>query len=183
MTTKKVIGLVGGIGSGKSLVASALERRGGRVVAADQFGHEALRRPEVRDRVFARWGPGLADAAGEVDRKKLAAVVFADPGERKALEAMVFPHIERRIEEEIGRARSDPAVRLVVLDAAVMLEAGWARVCDEVVYVHAPRAARLARLREKRGWTEDQVRAREAAQLPLTEKATRAHVAVDNSGP
>src|SRR5204863_99428 len=78
---------------------------------------------------------------------------FADPAELKALEAMVFPHIGRRAREEIERAQADPAVRFVVLDAAVMLEAGWAGACDRVVFVEAPREARVARLAARSRWT------------------------------
>jgi dephospho-CoA kinase len=171
------------MGSGKSSVAKALERRGARVIAADAFGHEALRLPDVREKVFARWGRGLADERGEVDRKKLAAVVFADDGERRALEGFVFPYIERRIAEEIERARAEPGVPVVVLDAAVMLEAGWDRGCDVIAFVDAPREVRLARLAAQRGWTEADLAAREAAQIPLAEKAARADVVIDNAGP
>jgi dephospho-CoA kinase len=146
------------------------------------MGHEALRHPEVRERVFARWGRGVADERGEVDRRKLGAVVFADPGERKALEALVFPWIERRIREEIAAAKADPGVPLVVLDAAIMLETGWGDVCDEIVYIDAPREVRLARLRQQRGWNEAELAAREAAQLPLTEKARRARATIENAG-
>jgi dephospho-CoA kinase len=178
-----VIGLIGGIGAGKSSVAKGLERRGARVIVADTFGHEALRLPEIREKVFARWGRGLADGHGEVDRKKLGAIVFADGGERRALEALVFPYIERRIAEEIAKARSEPGVTVVVLDAAVMLEAGWDRACDVIAFVDAPREVRLARLAAQRGWTEQELAAREAAQLPLAEKAARAGVIVDNAGP
>jgi dephospho-CoA kinase len=177
-----VVGLVGGMGSGKSSVAKALERRGAHIIVADTFGHEALRLPDVRERVFSRWGPGLADERGEVDRKKLGAVVFADAGERRALEGFVFPYIERRIAEEIAKARSDPGVPVIVLDAAVMLEAGWDRACDVIAFVDAPRDVRLARLATQRGWTEAELAAREAAQMPLAEKAARADVIVDNAG-
>jgi dephospho-CoA kinase len=178
-----VVGLVGGIGSGKSQVAAALAKRGGRVVAGDPLGHAALRQPDIRDRVVARWGPGVLDAAGQVDRRKLGAVVFADPAERQALEAIVQPWIGRRLREEIRAAQRDPAVAFVVLDAAVMLEAGWESACDLLVYVHAPRATRLQRVAGQRGWSAAEAAARERAQWPLTVKAARADVALDNSGP
>ena len=102
---KFVVGLVGGMGAGKSQVAAAFARRGASVVDADAFGHEALRQPAIRDQVAAHWGEGVLDAAGEVDRRKLGARVFADAAERLALESLVFPWIERRIQEEIDRAR------------------------------------------------------------------------------
>jgi dephospho-CoA kinase len=181
MTTKPVVGLVGGIGSGKSRVAAAFAERGARVVSGDDLAHEALRQPAVKEQVVRRWGPDLLDEHGEVRRRQLGAVVFADPEERRALEAMVHPWIRERIRQELARAEADPGVRLVVLDAAIMLEAGWDAVCDRLVYVDAPRDVRLRRLAGQRGWSEKEVEARENAQLPLTAKAARADHVLDNS--
>jgi len=87
-----------------------------------------------------------------------------------------------RAREEIAAAGGDAGTRLIVLDAAVMLEAGWNNVCDRLVYVHVPREARLKRLAAGRGWDPKEVEEREGAQRSLTEKATRAGDAVDNSG-
>ncbi len=183
---KLVIGLIGGIGSGKSTVAQAFARRGARVIVGDALGHQALLQPDIRAKLVARWGPDILDEAGEVSRRKVAGIVFgktpASQNELRALEALVFPWIEQRAKEEIAAAQSYRRTALIVLDAAVMLEAGWDGVCDRIVYVHAPRAVRLRRLAEGRGWTEQEVTEREAAQRSLTEKATRAGAAVDNSG-
>src|SRR3954470_996810 len=143
-----VIGLIGGIGSGKSRVAAEFVRHGARVVSGDQAGHEALRQPELRSRVLERWGPEVLDEKGEINRRRLGAMVFADPAELRALEALVFPWIERRLRAEIDAAAHE-GVPLVVLDAAVMLEAGWDKVCDRIVYVHTPREQRLQRLAEQ----------------------------------
>ena len=178
-----MVGLIGGIGSGKSQVAAAFARHGARVISGDQLGHEALRQPDTIARVVARFGPEVLDGRGNVDRRRLGALVFADPARRRALEDLVFPWIERRFAEEVAAARADPGVRVIVFDAAVLLEAGWNRWCDAVIYVHAPRDVRLDRLARQRGWTAKEVEARESAQLPLTEKVTRADYAVDNSGP
>jgi dephospho-CoA kinase len=178
-----VIGLIGGIGSGKSRVSALLAERGARVLSGDEAGHEALRQPEVRARVVERWGPGVLDAQGEVDRRRLAGRVFGEPAERRALEAMVWPWIGRRLREQVAAARADPGVKFVLLDAAVLLEAGWNDVCDWLVYVHAPRAVRVRRLAGQRGWSAKEVEAREQAQLSLTDKARRADFALDNSGP
>jgi dephospho-CoA kinase len=175
-----VVGLIGGIGSGKSLVASCFARLGARVIDADALGHEALRQPEIRDRIVQRWGQGILNDAGEIARRKLAAIVFADAAERQALERLVFPWIERRIREELHRARRDPQVRVAVLDAAILLETGWDRHCDVIVFVDAPLEQRLERLTTKRGWTIKEVEARENAQLPIPEKRSRADVVVGN---
>jgi dephospho-CoA kinase len=177
-----VFGLVGGIGAGKSRVSSVLARRGGRTVAGDPLGHEALKQREVVAEVVERWGRDVLDAAGQVDRRKLGAIVFADDAERQALEAMVHPWIGQQLHEQLHAAKVDPDVRFAVLDAAIMLEAGWGAACDVLVYIHAPRAVRMQRVAAQRGWSADEYLARERAQFSLTEKARRAHAAVDNSG-
>jgi dephospho-CoA kinase len=182
MNRKPIIGLIGGIGSGKSQVAAAFAARGARVISGDELAHQALRQPEVKARIAERWGRGVFDAGGEVARKQLAAVVFARDEERKALEGIVHPWIRERIRAEVNEARRDPAVRLVVLDAAIMLETGWNEICDRLVFIDAPNAERMRRVAGQRGWTADDLAARERAQLPLTVKAARADHTLDNSG-
>lgn len=178
----KVVGLIGGMGSGKSRVAQEFARRGAYVISGDRLGHEALRVSEIKSKIVERWSPAVLDSTGEIDRKKLGRVVFQKPQERKALEALVFPYIERRIVEEIDSARKDPAHRLVILDAAVMLEAGWDRHCDSLVFVDATREVRLARLNRDRGWSDKELESREQAQWPLEKKKERADFVLDNSG-
>lgn len=180
--TCRVIGLVGGIGAGKSRVSAALERRGGRLVAGDPLGHEALRQQRVIDMIVENWGRELLDGTGQIDRKKLGAIVFADEAERKELESIVHPWIGQQLHEQLHAARVDPNVPFGILDAAIMLEAGWQAACDLLVYIHAPRNERMRRVAEQRGWSPADYAARERAQLPLTEKARRAHAALDNSG-
>ena len=182
MPKKLVIGLVGGMGSGKSRVAAEFAKHGARIVNADEMGHLALRQPAIRDVLVQRWGRGILDQQGEIDRGRVGRIVFAHDDDRKALEGAVHPYIAGRIREEMEAARADPKVKLVVLDAAIMLETGWHEACDRLVYVHAPRAARLQRLADQRGWSVKEVEARESAQISLTEKATRADNAIDNSG-
>src|SRR5262249_23800259 len=103
--SKPAVGLIGGIGSGKSLVSALFAERGARVVAGDALGHEALRQPDVKAQVVRRWGPSVLTGAGEIDRRAVGAVVFGDPAELRALEALVFPYIERRLREEVAEAR------------------------------------------------------------------------------
>jgi dephospho-CoA kinase len=177
---KPVLGLIGGIGSGKSTVAAEFAKCGAAVIAGDQLGHEALREPSIKEKVLARWGKGI-ETDGEIDRRKLGRIVFADPAERRELEALVHPEIKRRIEEEIQKAQANPRVTVIVLDAAIMLEAGWTGPCDALVFVDAPREIRLARLAQ-RGLSAKDLEAREQAQMPLEEKKRRADYVIENVG-
>lgn len=181
--TKPVIGLVGAIGAGKSTVATAFAARGGFVIDADRLGHEVLDAPEIRRQVLDRWGSrgNLLKPDGRLDRRAIATLVFADPAERTALEAIVFPQIGARAQDAIRKAQHDPAAKFVVVDAAVMLEAGWNDVCSRIVYVDAPRETRLARL-AARGWTDADLTAREAAQWPAEKKMKRASAVIVNEG-
>jgi dephospho-CoA kinase len=178
---KPVIGLVGGIGSGKSQVAALLRKKGGRVIAGDDLGHEALRQLDIRDRVARRWGKGVLEENGGINRPRLAAIVFADAGERRALEEIVHPWIEERMRQMVAAAQADPEARFVVVDAAILLEAGWNELCDRLVFVDAPVEVRRQRIARQRGWTAAEVEAREQAQLPLTAKAVRADYTLHNA--
>jgi dephospho-CoA kinase len=180
---KPIVGLIGGMGSGKTLLARELARRGGCIIAGDPLGHEALERPEIAQKLIDQLGPEIRESKGGISRSKLAALVFADPNKRRVLEAAVHPYIEKRFGELLRQAAADDACRFIVLDAAILLEAGWRKFVDAVVYVHAPRPVRLGRLWEERGWSEAEVQARERAQLPLAEKIAAADFIVDNLGP
>jgi dephospho-CoA kinase len=180
---KPVIGLVGGIGAGKSTVAAALERHGGRVVAADPLGHEALEQPAIRERLLEAFGSrDILTDEGTINRKKLGSVVFPSPVERSRLEHLVHPYIEKRIREEIDKLQNETKARFIVLDAAIMLEAGWDEVCDKLIYVDAPRPVRLARVQSQRGWTDEELANREAVQMPNEKKKERADAVIDNGG-
>ena len=179
---KLVIGLIGGIGSGKSSAAAALAKLGARVISGDLLGHEALRDADIKKQVVEHWGKRVLDRQGEIDRSRLGAIVFGNPEERRKLEAIVHPYIKRRLAEEIDAAQADRRVKLIVVDAAVMLEVGWSKHCDRILYVEAPRNLRLKRLAQQRGWTAKELAAREEAQMPLSEKKAFADAVLNNSG-
>ena len=175
-----MIGIVGGIGAGKSTVAAELAALGCRVIDADRIGHELLEDPQTRALVLARW-PAAADAAGRVDRHVLGRVVFADAGELAALNAIVHPRIRRRMQEATEQARREPGVSAVAIDAAVLFEAGWDDLCTHLVFVQSPDAARLERVRRTRGWDGQAWRQRENSQFSLDSKRARCEYSVDNS--
>jgi dephospho-CoA kinase len=181
-----VIGISGGIGSGKSAAARAFERLGARVLDADRTAHEVLSEPEVLSRVRNRFGDGVFRAA-EVDRAALAKTVFGDtPAHaeaRAALEAIVHPRILARMQSEIAALRALPAPPpAIVIDAPLLPESPLLAVCDEVVFVDAPEAVRLARTRAERNWDATHHLARERAQTDLARRRSLATRIVDNSG-
>lgn len=179
-----VIGLLGGVASGKSLVAAELARLGAGVLDADRAGHEVLQMPHIKDAVRERWGPSVFGTDGEIDRSLLAGIVFgpppSGPRERHFLQRLTHPEIGRVLSRQIDHM-ADSGKRAAVLDAPLLLEAGWDKVCNVLVFVEAPRWLRLSRALA-RGWTEAEFSAREEAQQSLGVKRSRADVVVDNSG-
>jgi dephospho-CoA kinase len=178
---KPVIGIVGGVGSGKSTVAAALAELGCAVVDCDAIGHERLADGDVRDEIRRRWGDEVFDHEGQVDRDALAAVVFANADELAALGAIMHPRIRRRMMEQIDRARQDPSVAAIVVDGAVLFEAGCDALCTHLVFVDAPAAERQRRVREQRGWDVESWRRREKSQIPLDKKAESCDYTIGNS--
>ncbi len=188
----RVIGVVGGIASGKRRVCEQFAALGAVVIAADPLGHEALRDPAVRQRLVKRWGEGILAADGQVDRAAIARRVFAgrtaDPAtaveaqsELKFLESVTHPWIETRLRERLEAVRAADPEAVVLLDAAVLLEAGWDRWCDGVLFVDTSAERRRERA-QQRGWTLEQWQAREAAQWPVEKKRELSRWTVDNSG-
>jgi dephospho-CoA kinase len=175
-----VIGLVGGIGAGKSTVARAFEALGCLVIDSDARAKAALDRPDVRNALVSWWGSGVLNGSGRVDRARVASIVFADPAQRARLEALVHPIVRQDRAQMIAEAAG--RVRAVIVDAPLLFEAGVDAECDAVVFVDAPPERRLARVRDTRGWTPEELARREAAQMPLEEKRRRSNFVIDNAG-
>jgi len=177
-----ILGLVGGIASGKSVVANVLRDMGAVVLDADKAGHYVLREPEVIAELRKRWGDGILDSAGQVSRRAVAKIVFAqgNEAERKFLEQLTHPRIEALLKQELEAVRNGPEPPpVLVIDAALLFEAGWDKLCDKILFVDAPRDIRLERA-VARGWSTEQFAAREAAQLPPEEKRARSHIVIRN---
>jgi len=178
---KPIVGVLGGIGSGKSTVARMIASEGGGlVIDADADAKAALDEPAVRDQLVAWWGEGVLHEDGRVDRKALADIVFADESERRRLESVVHPRVAAKRASKLEEARGDGSVVLVVLDVPLLAEVGLADQCDALVFVEADRAARLERLGRTRGWGEAEVARREKNQMPLDRKREMAHYVVRN---
>jgi dephospho-CoA kinase len=177
---RPVIGLVGGVGAGKSLVASQLAQLGCEVVDADRIGHALLDEPRIRQAVRERFGDEVLDPSGRVDRQRLGRRVFASPGDLEALETILQPDLAERVRRAVLDARGGAAAA-VVLDAPLILEKGLDALCDFMVYVRAPVEVRQDRVRRARGWNPSEVVRREASQISLKTKQDRADYIVDNS--
>lgn len=178
-----VLGLIGRAGSGKSTVADALAAEGARVIAADRIGHEVTDQDaQVREALIAEYGPGVYRADGTLDRRQVAARVFADAAARARLDRLTHPRIVRRIESALEALRREGFRGVVVVDAALMLDWGLERWCDAVIAVTATDFERVRRLTASRGWSESEVRARLAAQRLDAEYAKAADAVLVNSG-
>jgi dephospho-CoA kinase len=179
----RAIGLTGGIGSGKSTVARLLSERGAEVIHADLVGHQVyLPRTDGWAELVDAFGRGVVATDGTIDRKRLAAIVFSDPEALKRLNSIVHPKIRREIERRISQAR-DAGLRLpMVIEAAILIEAGWVSLVDEVWLVVASREAVVERLCAERGLRSSEVEARLAAQLKDDERRKYAQVVIENSG-
>jgi dephospho-CoA kinase len=179
----RFIGLVGGVASGKSLVAHQFAQLGAGLLDADRAAHDVLRLPQIEAAAGARWGNAIFAPDGHIDRARLARIVFAEPPDgprqREYLEQLVHPEVHRLLLQQAAQMVA-AGVAVAVLDVPLLLEAGWQSQCDPLIYVDVPRAVRLARA-VARGWSEEQFTAREAAQQSLDCKRRAAGLTVDNS--
>jgi len=176
-----LVGLTGGIGSGKSTVARLLEKRGAVVFDADLLAREAVE-PGTPGHaaVMERFGADVLAPGGELDREALASIVFADPAARRDLEQIVHPEV-RRLFAEGSEAYRDTD-RVVVFSAPLLVETGMHTAFEVLVVVSATVATQIERLMRQRGMSEPSIRARIDAQAPLEDKAAAADVLVDNEG-
>ncbi len=177
----RVVGLTGGIASGKSTVSAMFRDLGAPLIDADQVARDVVEPGTPGLEGVARRFPGVVDASGRLDRLALGQRIFADPAERRALEAIVHP----RIREEVARrteALARAGTRVVLYDAALLIENGLHRGMEGVILVAAPEAVQRARLATRDGLDEAAISARLAAQLPLADKRAHATWVVDNSG-
>ena len=177
----QVIGLTGGIGTGKSQAARILEELGAVVINADVLGHLAYRsNTDGWRRIVDAFGPEVVGPEGEIDRKRLGRIVFSDPGAKAKLDAIVWPQIAILARRQIDNLRKQET-DTIVLEAAVLVEAGWDTLVDEVWVTHAPRNLVRQRLKLRDGLTTEEIDRRIDAQFSLEERLKEGYIPIENS--
>ncbi len=178
----RIVGLTGGIGSGKSTVARFFEARGAAIIDADRLAREAvLPGTPGFAAVVARFGPGVVGPGGDLDRAALGRIVFGDEEARRALNAIVHPEVARLAAERMA-ALSAAGQALIVYDVPLLFENGLERWLPETIVVSVPEEIQRARVGARDGLRPEEIEARLRAQLPLAQKAARATYVIDNSG-
>ncbi len=179
---KPVIGLVGGIGAGKSAIAALCAKHQCAVIDSDALSHEILQSPPLKNHLATLFGPSIFSADSSVDRKALGRLVFSAPTKLANLNALIHPHVNRRRDELMAIHLADPHIHAIVWDTPLLLESALDRECDCIVYVGTPPEVRLDRLKSTRGWTPSDLAEREKLQFPLDKKALIADYCIDNGG-
>jgi len=177
----RVLGLTGGIGSGKSMVAQTLARLGAVVIDADQLAREVVEpgQPALQE-IATAFGRDVLLSDGRLDRSKLAGIIFADPAKRATLDAITHPRIRARMDEEIKARRSGPGV--LIVDIPLLYENARTHSVERVIVVWVDPQTQLRRIRQRDGLSAEAARQRIAAQMPLDAKRARADHVIDNSG-
>ena len=178
-----VVGLTGGVASGKSFVASCLEKLGAHRIDADQVAHEVLKGNTVIKEIVDQWGSDILDSDGQINRKRLGKIVFESPDDKEldVLESIVHPKIRIQIREQMKQLRESAKVETLVLDIPLLFEGEYDQHCDYVIFVDANPDVRQQRAK-LRGWADGELNRRESRQLPVEDKKLRADVVVNNSG-
>ncbi len=178
----RVIGLTGGVGSGKSYVAHRLqELYGMELLIADELGHVAMEAgTDSYDRIVARFGADVVMTDGSLDRQRLADIIFHDPQALADMNAIVHPAVKEYLADYINKRQELPGT--ILLENAILYETGCDVFCDEVWYVSVPEEIRIRRLMSDRGYTEEKSRAMIASQQPESFFQERADRIIDNAG-
>ena len=177
---KPVIGILGGIGSGKSTIAAEFAKLGCKVIDADRIAHELLQEPPVREKVMSLFGQGVLDSSGEIDRRKLAEIVFADDCMLASLNRIIHPLVLQRTQELIEQSKSQNQVKAIILDMPLLVEVGWHKKCDKLIFVDCEQKLRQVRAK-KMGFDKKQIKIRENFQISLDNKASLADNTIENN--
>jgi len=177
---KPIIGILGGIGSGKSTVAGEFAKLGCKVIDADKIAHELLEELKVKEKIVDLFGTAILESTGKVDRSKLAEVVFPNADKLSLLTRIIHPLVLKRTEELIEQYNRQIQVKAIVLDMPLLVEVGWAERCDKVIFVNCRQKIRVDRAK-KMGFDENQLKIRENSQISLDNKVSLADNTIDNN--
>jgi len=178
---KPIIGIAGGIGSGKSVAAGLLGEMGCHVIDSDAQVREAYRDPAILDTLRQWWGDSIFTPTGEVDRSAIAGRIFSLPAEKQRLEGLLHPWVSAARDREMAAAAQNPLWVAFVWDTPLLFEAGLNRDCDAVIFVDSDPLERRKRVAEQRGWSAEELARRENLQWPLDKKREISDYVVKNT--
>ena len=178
---KPIIGILGGVCSGKSTVAAEFAKLGCKVIDADKIAHELLEKEDVKEKIVGLFGQAILDSTGKIDHKKLADVVFADADKLSSLNKVTHSLVLERAEELIKQYNSQSQVKATVLDIPLLVEVGWAERCDKLIFVDCKQQLRVDRVKKMGIFDENQLKIRENFQISLDNKVNLADNTVNNN--
>jgi dephospho-CoA kinase len=177
----KVIGITGGIASGKSTIAKILGSLGASVISADKICHRLVNTKSMSQKIINRWGDHVQDKYGKIERHKLGKIVFADKKELAALNRIIHPEAIKQIKNRIAKLRNESTTVAIVLDAALLVESNLIDICDITLFVDTRKNTCKARVKNSRKWPSGEITKREKFQSSLREKREIADIVISNN--
>lgn len=178
---KPIIGIIGGIASGKSTVAAEFAKLGCAVIDADEISHNILQIKEIEKKLVERFGEKIRKPDGTIDRNEVAQIVFSDKQKLSFLDDVLHPLVLERSQELIEQYNRDPQVKAIVLDMPLLAEVGWEKHCDKVIFIRCDQPKRLQRASKKANFNEKQFKNREKFQISLDSKLSIADNTINNN--
>lgn len=178
---KPIIGILGGIGSGKSTVAAEFAKLGCAVIDADKIAHKLLDTPDIKKNILSIFGNNILDQSGNIDRNKLGNIVFNSEDNLKKLNSLLHPPVLAEIERQVQYLQDDMTIKAIVLDIPLLLETGLDKQCDRLIFVKCDQKKRLQRVLKNGFFDVNQLKIRENLQISLDKKASIAENTIDNN--
>jgi dephospho-CoA kinase len=178
---RPIIGILGGMCSGKSTVAGEFGKLGCKVIDADKIARELLEKKTIREQIVILFGRTVLDSEGKIDSKKLAEIVFSDVDKLPSLNKIIHPFVLERAEELIEKYNRQNQVKAIVLDMPLLAEVGWDKRCDKLIFVDCKRELRIKRAKKKGIFDENQLKIRENFQISLDKKVAITDNTIDNN--
>jgi len=178
---KPVIGILGGIGSGKSTTAAEFEKLGCGLIDADKIAHQLLDEPDIKKKVTEAFGSSILNKDNKIDRKKLADIVFADRAKLEQLNNIIHPAVLERAEQLIEEFNSRPEIKAIVLDMPLLVEVGWEKRCEKLIFIDCKEQIRAERSKKTHLFDENKLKIRENFQISLDKKQGIAENTIDNN--